>query len=344
MKKIPLILLFTISLLLSEDSFIDICKNPTPSQKTTILALIDGYNEYRKMNVNKPLLNFNDPNICEELAKGKGFPSVHGKNISDLSILKYFSANESLDLRDNKITDITPLKYLTKLTKLNLSSNSVSKGVESLENLPLKELRIVFENDTVDITPIARIKTLENLSLFNGKNSQVLNSLTNIKILSLTSIDIPSLCNLNALQSLERLSLFNNNLKSLECIDEFPNLKEVRIERSPITDLTPLVNAHSIEKFHFHDMPVEDISPLAKMKNLRSVLFSKTKIKYLSPLKESKSIQFAEDLSEMFIEEYFNRSLASCSPKSMKEVREGKSCFEEDGKTLKPFWKRWLGL
>ena len=84
MKKILLILLLNISFLFSNDSFTDICKNPTPSQKTTILALIDGYNEFRKMNVNKPLLNFNDSNICEELAKGKGFPSVHGKNISQL--------------------------------------------------------------------------------------------------------------------------------------------------------------------------------------------------------------------------------------------------------------------
>jgi internalin A len=165
-----------------------------------------------------------------------------------------------------------------------------------------------------------------------------------VKDLSLSSVDIQSLCDLKGLQSLKSLDLrTNTNLKSLECIDQFPNLKKLRIERSPITDLSPLVNANSIEEFHFYEMPVEDISPLAKMKNLRSVLFSKTKIKYLSPLKESKSIQFAEDLSEKFIEEYFNRSLAWCSPKSMKEVRAGKSCFEEDG-LMKSWWKRILGI
>lgn len=343
MKKIVLIILISFSSLLSEDSFINICKNPTPEQKKTIIALIDGYNEYRKMNINRPLLKLDDPNICEKLSKGKGFPPINGKDISDISIIKYFTGNETLNLWNNKITDITPLKYLTKLTKLELSSNRVSKGVESLEKLPLKDLSIVFDNDSVDLTPIGNIKTLENLYIYNGKNVEVLNSLTNLKRLSLSSVNINSLCDLKDLKLLEKLRLYNNNLKSLECIDQFPNLKEFRIERSPITDLSPLIKADSITKFDFHNMPVEDISPLAKMKNLRAILFSKTKIKYLSPLKESKSIKYAEDLSEKFIEEYFNRSLAGCSPKNMEEVRVGKSCFEKDG-TLKPFYKRWLGL
>jgi len=343
MKKILLILLLNVSFLFSEDSFIDICKNPTPEQKKTINALIDGYNEYRKMNINKPLLKYDEPNICEVLSKGKGFPPINGKGISDISIIRYFSENQSLNLWNNKITDITPLKYLTKLTKLNLGLNKVSKGVESLEELPLIYLRISLENDSVGLAPIGKIKTLENLYIFNGKNSEALKSLSNVKSLSLSSVDIKSLCDLKGLQLLEQLNLFDNNLKSLKCIDKFPNLKEFTIKGNPITDLTPLINAESIKKFDFHDIPVEDISPLAKMKNLRSILFTKTKIKYLSPLKESKSIQFAEDFSEKFIEEYFNRSLAWCSPKSMKEVRTGKTCLNEDG-SLKPWWKRILGL
>ncbi|RXJ84886.1 leucine-rich repeat domain-containing protein [Arcobacter sp. CECT 8985] len=343
MKKIVIILILNITFLLSKDSFIDICKNPTIEQQKTINALIEGYNEFRNMDINRPLLDPNDSHICEKLAKGKGFPNITSKDISDLSIIKYFSANESLNLWNNKISDITALKYLTKLTKLDLSSNNISKGVKSLENLPLKELSIDITDD-IDLKYIGKIRTLENLSVYNGKNVKSLNNLINLKHLSLLSIKINSLCDLKSLQSLKKLRLFNNNLKSLKCIDEFPNLKKLRIERSPITDLTPLIHADSIEEFDFYQMPVKDISPLAKMKNLNSILFSKTKIKYLSPLKESKSIKFAEDTREKFIEEYFNRSLAHCSPKNMEEVREGKSCFEKDGKTLKPWWKRWFGL
>lgn len=340
MKKILILLSLIINLSFAQDSFISICKNPTPEQKVVINGIIDYSNSWYPSE--EYHIHYTDENICEVL-KNKSFPDLPSKNISDISLLKYFPKTSTLNLRDNKITDITPLKYLTNLTDLNLGSNDVLKGVESLENLPLKELRIVFENDSVDLTPIGKIKTLENLYIFNGKHSQILNNLKNIKVLSLSSVDIKSLCFLTNLQSLENLSLFNNNLKSLECIDKFKNLKELRIERSPITDLTPLINADSIKKFDFHDMPVSDISPLTKMKNLRSILFTKTKIKYLSPLKESKSIQFAEDLSEKFIEEYFNRSLAWCSPKSMKEVRAGKSCLNKDG-SLKPWWKRILGL
>ncbi len=341
MKKVILLIIINITFLFSEDSFIEMCKNPTSSQIVTLKAMANKVNKYRK---DEDKVYHGDKNFCQTLnTEFSILTYLPNANISDLSILKYFPDTPTLNLRNNNITDITPLKYLTKLTKLNLSSNKVSKGVESLESLPLKELSIDI-NDNIDLKYIGNIKTLENLSVYYGKNYPALNNLKNLKYLSLLSVNIDSLCDLSDLKSLERLRLFKNNLKSLECIDKFPNLKEVRIERSPITDLSPLINAHSIKKFHFHDMPVEDISPLAKMKNLESILFTKTKIKYLSPLKESKTIQFAEDLSEMFIEEYFNRSLAGCSPKSMKEVREGKSCFEADGKTLKPFWKRWLGI
>ncbi len=339
MKKIVLLLIISFTFLFSKDSFIEVCKNPTPEQKIVINGIIDYSNSWYPSE--EYHIHYTDENICEVL-KNKSFPDLPSKNISDISLLKYFPNTPTLNLWNNKITDITPLKYLTKLTKLNLGLNKVSKGVESLEELSLKELSIDITDD-IDLKYIGNIKTLESLSLLRGKNYQALNNLTKIKDLSLLSVNIKSLCDLKGLQLLEELDLRGNNLKSLECIDQFPNLKKLRIERSPITDLTPLINADSITQFHFHDMPVSDISPLAKMKNLRSILFTKTKIKYLSPLKESKSIQFAEDLSEKFIEEYFNRSLAWCSPKSMKEVRAGKTCLNEDG-SVKPWWKRMIGL
>jgi len=37
-----------------------------------------------------------------------------------------------------------------------------------------------------------------------------------------------------------------------------------------------------------------------------------------------------------------NTPLKICSPKNTKDIREGKSCFEKDGKTLKSWWKRCL--
>ncbi|MCP4970703.1 MAG: leucine-rich repeat domain-containing protein [Arcobacter sp.] len=225
MKKTLILLILIINLSFAENSFISMCKNPTPSQIITLKAMLKIVNNDK---LNKPKIEFHNPKICEILDKEfVVIPYLQDSNISDISLLKYFPKTSTLDLWNNKITDITPLKYLTNLTKLNLGSNDVSKGVESLENLPLKELRIVFENDSVDLTPIGKIETLVNLYIFNGKNSQILNNLKNIKNLSLSSVDIKSLCDLTDLQSLENLSLFNNNLKSLECIDQFKNLKEL---------------------------------------------------------------------------------------------------------------------
>ncbi|MCP4970663.1 MAG: leucine-rich repeat domain-containing protein, partial [Arcobacter sp.] len=297
MKKTLILLSLIINLSFAEDSFISMCKNPTPEQKLVIKGMQNAKNEYRPEYLK---IKTDEPKFCEILFKeyNSGFRGITGANITDISFLKYFTWVSRLNLRDNKITDITPLKYLTNLTKLNLSSNKVLTGVESLEKLPLKKLGIVFSDDSVDLTPIGKIETLEHLYIYNGKNSQILNNLKNIKDLSLLSVDIKSLCDLKNLQSLESLDLRGNNLKSLECIDQFKNLKKLRIERSQITDLNPLVKMDNFKRLMIIGAPVEDITPLAKMKNLESFIFSKTKIKYLSPLAKSKSIEYVRDTSE----------------------------------------------
>lgn len=341
MKKILILLSLIINLSFAEDSFISMCKNPTPEQKVVIKGMQNAKNQYRPEYLK---IKTYEPKFCEILFKeyNSGFRGITGANITDISFLKYFTWVSRLNLRDNKITDITPLKYLTNLTDLSMMSNDVEKGVESLKNLPLKRLSISFSENT-DISPIGNIKTLEDIHTWGGRNYEELNNLTKLDRAMISSLEITDLCKLKDLILLKRLSLSRNNLKNLNCIENFKNLTYLEIIGNDITDLSPLIKMDSLKRLVIRDTPIEDISPLAKMKNLKSFHFSRTKIKYLSPLAKSKSLQFSEDTSERFIEEYFNRSLAWCSPKNMKEVRTGKTCLNKDG-SLKPFWKRWLGI
>ncbi len=341
MKKILILLSLTISLCFCEDNFISMCKNPTIAQEIFLKAMINERNSSYPLK--KYQINYTDKNICKRLSQFKHAPDSRRGNITDISILKYFPETTTLDFYRNQITDITPIKYLTKLEKLELMGNTITKGLDSLKDLPLKYLAIDLGKN-VDISPIRNIKTLERIFLFGGKNYEVLNNLTNLKTSArINSIKINSLCKLNNLKSLKRLYLSSNNLKSLKCIENFESLEYLEIKNNQITDLTPLIKLDSLMELVIRNNPIEDISPLAKMKKLNSFQFSDTKIKYLSPLGKSKTIKYSEDASERFIEEYFNRSLSWCSPKNMKEVRAGITCFEKDG-TLKVFWKRWLGI
>ena len=95
---------------------------------------------------------------------------------------------------------------------------------------------------------------------------------------------------------------------------------------------------------------------LQQVKNLKTFAFYETSIKYLSPLKESKSLEYVMNYSryklftthiltgglQTWVETVGKRSLESCSPIDIDEIKAGKSCFEKD-KTLKPWWKRMLG-
>ncbi|MCP4969271.1 MAG: leucine-rich repeat domain-containing protein, partial [Arcobacter sp.] len=162
MKKTLILLSLIINLSFAEDSFISMCKNPTPEQKLVIQGIIDYSNSWYPSK--EYHIHYTDKNICEVL-KNKSFPDLPSKNISDISLLKYFPKTSTLNLRDNKITDITPLKYLTNLTDLSMMSNDIEKGVASLKDLPLKKLSISFSENT-DISPIGNIKTLEDVHIY----------------------------------------------------------------------------------------------------------------------------------------------------------------------------------
>ena len=368
-----------------KEKFIQICKNPTKEQLNTILYLIDGYNVGQRIN-NKEKLNINDQNICEVLSNGHSFPDTSRTNLKDISILKYFSENKSLNLRGNKIEDITALKYLKELEDLNMFSLEVEvkKGVESLRYLPLKHLSINIA-DGVDISAIGNIKTLEDLSIGEGYDAKILNNLTNLKELGLYSNSIKSICEIKDLRNLERLILVTNeNFTSLECIENFTKLKQLKIshgsvtdlsplanlkelkeleivnipikdlsalsnlknlteltlDKIPVTDLTPLIPMDKLRRINLKIVPVSDLSPLAKMKALDTLVFFGTNVKYLSVLKDSKTLKTVI-WNRKYYQHIKYRTLANCSPKNMKEIREGKTCFNEDG-TLKPLWKRVL--
>jgi internalin A len=108
MRKIILLLILNITFLLSKDSFINLCKNPTTSQIVTLKAMANKVNKYRE---EKNKIYYEDKNFCEVLNKKFSILTyLPSANIVDISVLKYFPDTPTLNLWNNKITDITPLK------------------------------------------------------------------------------------------------------------------------------------------------------------------------------------------------------------------------------------------
>lgn len=354
---------------LAQSEFMKMCENPTPSQLVTFEKFLNPFRVYPpdkpvKLTVAK----------CHEFEKKlltrKGMILNDG-NITDLSPLKFFVNLDNIVMRHNNIKDISLLADLKKLKELDIGFNPVS-DLSPLKNLKLTKLYVYsntripnsaspFDVTLIDsnISALSNITTLEELMVSgNGQPLPDLTKLVHLKSLTLIGLDMHDLCKFKNSSKIKALWLSSNhNLASLQCVDNFKNLERLTIERAKVRDLSPLQNLPKLKKLTLKDVPVSDISPLAKMKRLEELSFFKTKIKYLSPLNESKTLNYIlnENRYEFFTKRMLSgglqswaqtvgdRSLAHCSPIDIKELREGISCFNEDG-TLKPWWKRILRL
>ncbi|RXJ65260.1 hypothetical protein CRV08_15545 [Halarcobacter ebronensis] len=174
--------------------------------------------------------------------------------------------------------------------------------------------------DTIDISQIKDLTNLEYLGLGNVKvkNFQMINNFINLTNFSptrtVTEQDMNTLINL---KKLERLSLRNNTfITNIDFILNFPNMKELFLNNTSI----------------------KDISVLKKLPKLTILNISGTQVTDASGIMANTDVH-----PEYLTFTASNTPLRWCSPKNTQEIIDGKSCYEKDG-TLKPFWKRWLGL
>lgn len=330
--------LFAGELAKDEEGFMQMCDNPTPSQKITFEALAKD---------NRVKL---DKDMCAYLyarTGTSGFSSANAdtNDITDLSPLQFFLDLESVRLYDNKVKDISVLKHLTKLKELNLSGNLVSdlsalKDLKYLEDLDLRKTEVT------DLSPLNNIKTLEKLTYGYMKNTETVDisqikDLTNLKFLSLGSIKIK---NLHLINNFINLEFFNTPSSiTMEDMNTLTNLKKLKRldlgDAKFITNIDFILNFPNMKDLFLNNTSIKDISVLKKLPKLTILNISGTQVTDASGVMantdiDPKYLTFTAD----------NTPLRWCSPKNTQDILEGKSCFEKDGKTLKPFWKRWFGL
>lgn len=317
--------------LANKEEFFKMCKNPTPSQKIT-LDILAKRKQITYENYCKLLFYRTDTRSFSTGTKIL--------NITDLSPLKFFTNLESLRLNNNKVKDISVIKYLKKLKELNLSGNPIS-DISPLKNLKYLENLNIYATNIEDLSPINSINTLKGLSYGFMKNIHTIDisqikDLVNLEFLGLGNIKIKNFCMINKFKNLKSFFAPNSTTnQDLNCITNLKKLSRLRLKNAQITNIDFISNFPNMKHLFLNQTNIEDISVLRKLSFLTIVDISDTKVTDASNIMppDRKNLVFTAN----------DTSLIACSPKNTNDLKEGKSCFNKGG-TLKPFWKRWLGL
>ena len=97
---------------------------------------------------------------------------LSGKDISDISFLKYFPNLEELRLDNNKISDLKPLESLTKLKKLSIQNNGLT-DISSIGKVSTLKDLYLNGNQISDASPISNLSNLEYLFIANNNISEI---------------------------------------------------------------------------------------------------------------------------------------------------------------------------
>lgn len=115
---------------------------------------------------------------------------LSGKDISDISFLKYFPNLEELRLDNNKISDLNPLESLKKLKKLSIQNNGLT-DISSIGKVSTLKDLYLNGNQISDASPISNLSNLEYLFIANNNISEI-GSLANIAKHNLRHIEAQS--------------------------------------------------------------------------------------------------------------------------------------------------------
>lgn len=166
MKKILIFLLLFVNIVFAKSEFIQMCNNPTPSQKVTLEAIVieDNFTFGTKKL---------DEVSCETLEKYLKHTDrlfFMPRNLNDLTPLQYFKNLESLTISKNDVVDLSPLKNLTNMKKLDISYNPI-RDVSVLQNFQkLKSLTLVLDK----VEDIFAIENLTKLEFINFIDIQII--------------------------------------------------------------------------------------------------------------------------------------------------------------------------
>jgi hypothetical protein len=121
---------------------------------------------------------------------------LRDNHISDLTSLTFIPNLQILDLRENHISDLEPLRKIQTLSELNLRENNI-RNIEPVSSLKgLAYLNIHSNPIESGLETLANLENLQTLIMRNvyiGENDRFLTELTNLRRLNIRSTSISDL-------------------------------------------------------------------------------------------------------------------------------------------------------
>ena len=194
------------------------------------------------------------------------------RGISDLQGIEHAMQLETLNLRNNRITDVSPLVGLTLLRRLVLDGNPV-ENPEGLFRLKQGGTRItgVEVPDAVffaDANLEAAVRSALRVSQHLPITAEKMRTLTR---LTASRKGISDLTGLEEATGLERLDLGDNEIVDLSLLSSLMNLENLDLADNRITDVSVLSGLSNLETLDLRDNDVMDVSPLAGLTSLRQL-------------------------------------------------------------------------
>ena len=184
----------------------------------------------------------------DELRAMTGYLDLWGRDITNLTGLRYAENISGLNIGWNPINDYSDIFYLTQLE--NICINELGQHNPRIDNLngfevftSLRELNAGFNNIS-SIEPIVGLTQLEWLNMPNySENENALNDegLTNInQLINLRGLDIEGnnvtdISFLSSILNIEWLSLRDNEIHDITVLSNLLNLNDVRMQNNYIS-------------------------------------------------------------------------------------------------------------
>ena len=191
------------------------------------------------------------------------------RGISDLRGIEHAMQLETLNLRNNRITDVSPLVGLTLLRRLVLDGNPV-ENPEVLFRLKQGGTRItgVEVPDAVffaDANLEAAVRSASRVSQHLPITAEKMRTLTR---LTASRKGISNLTGIEEATGLERLDLGDNEITDISLLSSLTNLENLDLADNQITDVSVLSGLSNLETLDLRDNNVMDVSPLSTMTHL----------------------------------------------------------------------------
>ena len=135
--------------------------------------------------------------------------SLHGRGLTDISMLEQFKDLKILDLSENEISDLRPLMELSELEKLNISGNEIN-DLRPLIGLPLLTKLEAADNEITETVSVGSMERLAELNLsgnpisdYSGLGKLLLLKTLNLRATGITDADLTELYPLKSVYNLD---------------------------------------------------------------------------------------------------------------------------------------------